>query len=175
MRKVNARKFKIDVKGHCSKFNRVLSPNVSASPPPPPQSFTEKNSQLFQMKIFFDDDFKESVKVTNLQKCDFSQSRTLYFQNFQGEHVPGPPRRPKKFFSCRRVAQKFFSGSTSPLQNKKSYIEPCLKLQLHDAIYRLRFLFKLVKIHILSLSNLHNNVASLRKNRDDKSHRVIVA
>ena len=41
----------------------------------PPKSFTEKkNSQLLQIKIFFDDDFKESVKVTNVQKCDFSQS-----------------------------------------------------------------------------------------------------
>ena len=27
----------------------------------------------------------------------------------------------------------------------------------------------------LSLSNTHNNVASLQKNRDDKSHHVIVA
>ena len=35
-------------------------------------------------------------------------------------------------------------------------------------------LFKLID-SILSLSNLHNNVASLQKNRDDKSHRVIVA
>ena len=30
-------------------------------------------------------------------------------------------------------------------------------------------------IHILSISNSHNNVASRQKNRDDKSHRVIVA
>ena len=30
-------------------------------------------------------------------------------------------------------------------------------------------------IHILPLSNLHNNVASIQKNRDDKSHRIIVA
>ena len=30
-------------------------------------------------------------------------------------------------------------------------------------------------IHILSLSNSHNNVASIQKNRGDKSHRVIVA
>ena len=43
-------------------------------PPPKKKSFTEKKSQLFQIKIFFDDDFKESVKVTNVQKCDFSQS-----------------------------------------------------------------------------------------------------
>ena len=35
---------------------------------------TKKNLKLFQIKIFFDDDFKESVKVTNVQKCNFSQS-----------------------------------------------------------------------------------------------------
>ena len=50
----------------------------------------------------------------------------------------------------------------------------CLKLQLHDAIYQLRF-YSNSLIHILSLSNSHNNVASLQKNRGDKSHRVFVA
>ena len=50
----------------------------------------------------------------------------------------------------------------------------CIKLQLHDAIYRLRF-YSNSLIHILPLSNSHNNVASIQKNRDDKSHRVIVA
>ena len=40
----------------------------------PTKSFPEKTLKLFQIKIFFDDDFKESVKVTNVQKCDFSQS-----------------------------------------------------------------------------------------------------
>ena len=49
-----------------------------------------------------------------------------------------------------------------------------LKLQLHDAIYRLRFYLSSL-IRNLSLSNLHSNVASLQKNRGDKSHRVIVA
>ena len=49
-----------------------------------------------------------------------------------------------------------------------------VKLQLHDAIYRLRF-YSNSLIHILSLSNLHNNVASIQKNRGNKSHRVIVA
>ena len=49
------------------------SPQTSQLPHPP-KSFTEKNLQLFQIKIFFDDNFKESVKVTNVQKCDFSQS-----------------------------------------------------------------------------------------------------
>ena len=37
-----------------------------------------------------------------------------------------------------------------------------LKLQLHDAIYRLRFYSKSL-IHILSLSNSHNNVASIQR------------
>ena len=49
-----------------------------------------------------------------------------------------------------------------------------LKLQLDDAIYRLRF-YSNSLIHILSLSSSHNNVASLQKNWADKSHRVIVA
>ena len=41
-----------------------------------------------------------------------------------------------------------------------------VKLQLHDAIYRLRF-YSNSLIHILSLSNWHNNVASIQKNRGD--------
>ena len=49
-----------------------------------------------------------------------------------------------------------------------------LKLQLHDAIYRLRF-YSNSLTHILSLSNSHNVVALIRKNRGDKSHSVIVA
>ena len=49
-----------------------------------------------------------------------------------------------------------------------------LKLQLHDAIYRLRFCSNSLT-HILSLSNSNNNVASFQKNRGDKSHHVIVA
>ena len=49
-----------------------------------------------------------------------------------------------------------------------------VKLQLLNAIYQLR-LYSNSLIHILSLSNFHNNVASIQKNRDDKSHRVIAA
>ena len=49
-----------------------------------------------------------------------------------------------------------------------------VKVQLHYAIYRLRF-YSNSLIHILSHSNSHNNVASIQKNRGDKSHRVIVA
>ena len=49
-----------------------------------------------------------------------------------------------------------------------------LKLQLRDAIYRLRF-YSNSLTHTLSLSNSHNVVASRQKNRGDKSHHVIVA
>ena len=50
-----------------------------------------------------------------------------------------------------------------------------INLQLHDAISdRLRF-YSNSLIHILSLTNLQNNVASVQKNRGDKSHHVIVA
>ena len=52
--------------------------------------------------------------------------------------------------------------------------EALIKLQLHYAIYRLRF-YSNSLIHIFSLSNSHNNGASIQKNRADKSHCVIVA
>ena len=61
---------------------RVLStgmggsfPQTSHLPPPPPEkAFPEKNQTLFQILILFDDNIKESVKATNVQKCNFSQS-----------------------------------------------------------------------------------------------------
>ena len=46
-----------------------------------------------------------------------------------------------------------------------------VKLRLQDAIYRLRF-YPNSLIYTLSLSNSHNNVASIQI---DKSHRVIIA
>ena len=48
-----------------------------------------------------------------------------------------------------------------------------VKLQLHYETYRLRF-YSNSLIHILSLSNSRTNVASIQKNRSDKSHRAIV-
>ena len=49
-----------------------------------------------------------------------------------------------------------------------------LKIRLYDASYRLRF-YSNSLIHTLRLSNSHNNVASIQRNRGDESHRVIVA
>ena len=85
----------------------------------PPKVLLKKKLQLFQIKIFFDDDFKESVKVTNVQNAISANPEHYIFKLFRGSMPPDPPRRPKNFFSRRRVAQKFFSGSTSP-PNKKS-------------------------------------------------------
>ena len=64
----------------------------------------------------------------------------------------------------------------SPDKCDKMSLKLCnsLKQQLHGAIYRLRF-YSNSLIHILSLSNSHNNLASIQKNRADKSHGVIVA
>ena len=56
----------------------------------------------------------------------------------------------------------------------RKYGDRCLKLQLHSAIYRLRF-YSNSLIHILSLLNSHSDVTSIQKNRVDKSHSVIVA
>ena len=39
----------------------------------PPKVLLKKITAISN-KDLFDDDFKESVKVTNVQKCDFSQS-----------------------------------------------------------------------------------------------------
>ena len=63
---------------------------------------------------------------------------------------------------------------TLELQINQAYVGICLKLRLHDAIYRLRF-YSNSLIHILSLSNSPNNLAFIQKNRGDKSHRVVVA
>ena len=63
--------------------------------------------------------------------------------------------------------------SLSKYTNKVARTE-FLKLQLHDAVYRLRFYLNSL-IHVLSLSNSHNNVASIQKNRGDKLHDVIAA
>ena len=40
----------------------------------PPKVFLKKKLKLFQRHILFDDDIKESVKATNVQKCNFGQS-----------------------------------------------------------------------------------------------------
>ena len=40
----------------------------------PQKGFLKKKFEAISNKDLFDDDFKESVKVTSVQKCDFSQS-----------------------------------------------------------------------------------------------------
>ena len=81
--------------------------------------------------------------------------------------------------TCTRKRGGICKGAWSSQSDKRSNSIKVselaqLKLQLHDAIYRLRF-FSNSLIHISWPSNSHNNVASTQKNRGDKSHRVIVA
>ena len=75
---------------------------------------------------------------------------------------------------CRLRFHKSFQSDNYVYFDLNNSALDFLKLQLHDAIYRLRF-YSNSLIHILSLSNSHNNIASVQKNRGDKSHRVIVA
>ena len=65
-------------------------PNVSASPPKK-KVFLRKKFKAISEKIYFDDDFKESVKVTNVQKCPILNT---IFSKFSGEHGPGPSQKP---------------------------------------------------------------------------------
>ena len=95
---------------------------------PPQKSFPGKNLKLFQIKISFDDDFKESVKIANVQKCDF---RTLYFQNFVGS-MPPDPLEGLKIFSRRRVAQKFFQDRLPPRQKVLDRALPTIHLRTDD-------------------------------------------
>ena len=74
-------------------------------------------------------------------------------------------------------ALKLLTGAIEALLFKSGFQKPNtvqVKQQLHDAIFRLRF-YSNSSIYILSLSNSHNNVASIQNNRGDKSQRVIVA
>ena len=77
-------------------------------------------------------------------------------------------------FICKVVTLLYSKNALSVEEDSHLYRSFTFKLQLRDAIYRLRS-YSNSLIHILSLSNWHSNVASIQKNRGDKSHRVIVA
>ena len=58
------------------------------------------------------------MKVTNVQKCDFSQSWTLSLQNFSASMPPDPLRRHKIFFLAVAWLQKFFRIDFPPPKQK---------------------------------------------------------
>ena len=93
---------------------------------------------------------------------------------------------PNDFWTCKdlvvitlAVRYTFFRSNTvldGPQINRSDsefQSSDTIKLRLHDAIYRLRFYWNSL-IQILSHSNLHNNDASIQKNRGNKSHHVIL-
>ena len=49
-----------------------------------PKFFLKKNLKLFQILILFDNDIEESVKTTNVLKCNFSQSVLSTFTKLSG-------------------------------------------------------------------------------------------
>ena len=87
------------------------------------QVFPEKNLKLFQILILFDNDIEESVKTTNVLKCNFNQSVLSTITKLCGEHAPQLPRRGPNFF-LSLCAKKIFLRINFP-PNKKSSIEPC--------------------------------------------------
>ena len=52
---------------------KVLSTGGGGGSFPPQKVSLEKNLKLFQIKISFDYDFKESVKITSVQNYDLRQ------------------------------------------------------------------------------------------------------
>ena len=72
------------------------------------------------MLIWFDDDIKESVKVINVPKCDF-------FQNFSGEHAPGPLEGLKSVFLQLHGSRKFLGSTPPPKQKILDNKEVCRK------------------------------------------------
>ena len=70
----------------CTGGGEAPPPNVSAFP----QKFCRKKLQLFQIKIFFDDDFKESVRLL-MSRNVISANSEHYIFKISGEHAPGPP------------------------------------------------------------------------------------
>ena len=59
------------------------------SSPPKKKFFLKKNQKLFQILILFDDEIKASV--TNVRNAISANPEHYLFQNFLGEHAPGPP------------------------------------------------------------------------------------
>ena len=118
------------------------SPQTSHSPPK--KSFTEKKLQLFQIKIFLTTILRNQWRLLMSRNAISANPEHYIFKLFQGSMPPDPLRRPKKNFYRRHVAQKFFSGSTSPppplpkqnilditlitLQNKVLQGNPCVQL-----------------------------------------------
>ena len=52
-------------------------------------------------------------------KCIFSQSQDTNFQNFLGEHAPGPPTRCQKNFSHPCTLENFFSHNLQVLDSTR--------------------------------------------------------
>ena len=111
---------------------------------------------------------KLSVRIIGAIKRQFFHMVTHVFDN---SNLSQENFCKRHLGSCNML---FGTSSQAHAYDPSDYMETRLKLKLQDAIYRLRF-YSNSLTHILSLSNSHNNIPSIQKNRGDKSHRVIVA
>ena len=94
---------------------RVLSTTGGESfAPPQKKSFTEKKLQLFQTKIFFDDDFKEPVKVANVLKCNSANPEHYIFKLFLGSIAADSLEGLTKFFLAATWLKKLFQDRLPP-------------------------------------------------------------
>ena len=112
-----------------------------------------------------DNSFEERHIISTLDRLETRSRRSLRCVAKRGQC--------RRKCSLSSVPVRHRHDELGQLKSVKS-IKFFIERQLHDAIYLLRFHSKSL-IHISSLSNSHNNVASIQKNRGDKSHRVIAA
>ena len=113
----------------------------------------------------------ERRKTHNCVGTEKLQVFSVYFARFVFTKLnPGTGKKETAreksphLFHLRWTCQKSHLFHHKP--NEVKNMHTLVKLQLHDAIYRLRF-YSNSLIHIVSLSNSHNNVASLQRNRGD--------
>ena len=76
---------------------------------PPQKFYSKKNLQLFQIKIFFDDDFKESTKGYQCPEMRFQPILNTIFSNFSGGACPRTALEgPQKNFLAAAWLKNFF-------------------------------------------------------------------
>ena len=119
---------------------------------------------------------------TNFTRCNFSCNRDKLLQVVAVCNMPSCNLCHNIFglamnAQSKLVLHEVIFSQLILQRSKKRSTASCrrhVKLQLHDAIYRLRF-YSNSLTHILSLLNSHNDVASTQKTRGDKSQSVIIA
>ena len=85
-----------------------------------PKVFLKKSLKLIQIKIFFDDDFKESVRVTDVQlEMPFQPILNTICSKFSRESMPQTPIEGlKKFFPAAAWLKTLLQDRLPPPKQK---------------------------------------------------------